>query len=64
MIKDELISTDEAASILGITRQSVGWLLRHGRIEGQKIADRWVVEKASVLDYKQERETREKNADN
>ncbi len=54
----QLISVTEAASVLGITVQSVRALLRRERIEGQKIGPNWVVNKASVLDYKKEREQR------
>jgi len=54
----EFISTGEAAVILGITRQSMGWLLRNGRVKAQKVGRNWIVEKNSVLEYKKEREQR------
>jgi excisionase family DNA binding protein len=54
-----LISTSEAALILGITLQSVGGLLRRGTIEGKKIGRDWVVSKDSVLNYKAEKEAKE-----
>jgi excisionase family DNA binding protein len=55
-----LISTSEAALILGVTLQSVGGLLRRGTIEGKKIGRDWVVSKDSVLSYKAEKEAKEK----
>ena len=58
---DNLISSSEAASILGITIQAVGGLLRRGTIEGQKIGRDWVVSKKSVLSYKTQKEAKEKN---
>ncbi len=54
----KLISTEEAATILGITRQSMAWLLRNGRVKAQKVGRSWVVEKDSLLEYKKEREQR------
>jgi hypothetical protein len=59
-MSDKLISTSDAASILGITIQAVGGLLRRGTIEGQKLGRDWVVYKDSVLNYKAQKEAREK----
>ena len=59
-MSDNLISSLQAASILGITIQAVGGLLRRGTIEGQKIGRDWVVSKDSVLSYKTEKEAKEK----
>ena len=59
-MSDKLISTSEAASILGITTQAVGGLLRRGTIEGQKIGRDWVVSKSSVLSYKAQKKAKEK----
>ena len=58
-MSDKLISTSEAASILGITIQAVGGLLRRGTIEGQKIGRDWVVSKSSVLSYKAQKKAKE-----
>ncbi len=57
---NQIITTSEAASILGISIQAVGQLLRRGRIEGQKMGRDWVVSKESVLTYKTEKETTKK----
>ncbi len=59
-MNDNLISTSEAVSILGITIQAVGGLLRRGTIKGQKIGRDWVVSKESVLSYKAKKKAREK----
>jgi len=59
-MSDKLISTSEAASILDITIQAVGGLLRRGTIEGQKIGRDWVISKDSVLSYKAQKEAKEK----
>lgn len=59
-MSNNLISTSEAASILGITIQAVGGLLRRGTIEGQKIGRDWVISKDSVLSYKAQKEAKEK----
>lgn len=59
-MSDNIISTSEAASILGITLQAVGGLLRRGTIEGQKLGRDWVVFKDSVLSYKAQKEAKEK----
>ena len=59
-MSDNIISTSEAASILGITLQAVGGLLRRGTIEGQKLGRDWVVFKDSVLRYKAQKEAKEK----
>lgn len=62
-MSDKLISTSEAASILEITIQAVGGLLRRGTIEGQKIGRDWVISKNSVLSYKAQKEAKEKEQD-
>ena len=59
-MSNNIISTSEAASILGITLQAVGGLLRRGTIEGQKLGRDWVVFKDSVLSYKAQKEAKEK----
>ncbi len=61
LMSDNLISSSEAALILGITIQAVGGLLRRGTIEGQKIGRDWVVSKDSVLSYKVEKEAKERS---
>lgn len=55
----EIISTGEAAEILGITRRAVQQLLKKGVIKGQKLERDWMVDKASVLEYKKIREQRQ-----
>ena len=54
----DIISTREAAEILGVTQAGVTDLLRRGTINGQKLGREWMVYKDSLLEYKKEREER------
>lgn len=46
-----MLSTDEAAQILGYTRQYVSELIRAGKLRGQMVGNRWVLFKDDVLEY-------------
>ena len=48
---EEWITTNEAAEILGIALNSVGNLLRRGKLKGKKFGRFWMVSKASVAEY-------------
>lgn len=44
----EYIGTKEAAQMLGKAQITVGQMVRYGKLRGKMIANRWLVEKASV----------------
>jgi excisionase family DNA binding protein len=48
---EDFISTKEAAKLADLSKEHIGWLLRHGKIEGRKIGRDWVVSRASVEAY-------------
>jgi hypothetical protein len=48
---DELISTNEAASISGFSQEHIALLLRKGEIWGKKIGRNWVTTKRAVQEY-------------
>ena len=45
------LSTEEAAEILGYTRQHVRVLIREGRLHGDRIGKNWLVSYSSVQEY-------------
>ena len=47
----EWITTKEAAELTGYSPVSVRWMVREGKIEGQKFGRDWLVKRASVLEY-------------
>jgi excisionase family DNA binding protein len=47
----ELLSTKEAAEILGVAQETVSRLIRKGKLEGQKLGGFFVVTRASVESY-------------
>jgi excisionase family DNA binding protein len=50
-MKSNLISASEAARRLNVHPKTVGRLLRLGRLTGLKIANRWVVEEATLAKF-------------
>jgi excisionase family DNA binding protein len=48
---EEWITTQEAAEILGVTRQHIAYLIREGIIKGQKIGRDWLTTRSAVQDY-------------
>jgi excisionase family DNA binding protein len=48
---EEWITTQEAAEILGVTRQHIAYLIREGIIEGQKIGRDWLTTRVAVEEY-------------
>ena len=46
------LSTSQAASELGKSRQGVLWLLENGHLRGVKTAIGWLIEPRSVENYK------------
>jgi excisionase family DNA binding protein len=50
-VKDEMISTAEAAEILGLHRTSVTRLVKQGKLDGERVGRSWIVYKQSAMDY-------------
>ncbi|GJQ61582.1 MAG: hypothetical protein SCALA702_06350 [Melioribacteraceae bacterium] len=51
----EYISISEAAEILEVSRSYIWQLVRQSRLEAQKIGNTYIVSKASLLNFKEER---------
>jgi excisionase family DNA binding protein len=49
--KLNLLTTTEAAKILSINPKSLGRLFRCGKIAGIKIANRWLIEEATLQEF-------------
>jgi excisionase family DNA binding protein len=47
----EWLTTKEAAELSGYKPVSVRWMVREGKIEGQKMGRDWVVNRESLLNY-------------
>ncbi len=45
------LSTEEAAEILGYSRQHVRVLVRKGRLQGDRVGKNWLVSYSSVQEY-------------
>ncbi len=50
-MRDDLVSTKEAAVILGMTQETVSRLVKKGKLEGQKLGGFFVVTRTSVEIY-------------
>ena len=50
-MRNELLSTKEAAIILGMTQETVSRLVKKGKLEGQKLGGFFVVTRISVEVY-------------
>ncbi len=50
-MRDELVSTKEAAIMLGMTQETVSRLVKKGKLEGQKLGGFFVVTRISVEIY-------------
>ena len=50
-MRDELLSTREAAIILGMTQETVSRLVKKGKLEGQKLGGFFVITRVSVEIY-------------
>ena len=51
--REEFVSVQEAANIMGIDRSRVGRLCREGRFSGAtKIGSSWIIPRESVLNHK------------
>jgi excisionase family DNA binding protein len=56
---DDIISTAEAARILGISQRAVNGLCQRGTLEAKQLGREWAVRRVSVLDYKAQKEAQE-----
>jgi excisionase family DNA binding protein len=52
----DLISAEEAARLLSVSKRWLIELINRGLIEAQKVGSVWVVSKQSVLDYLKQRQ--------
>lgn len=52
---DDLISAKEAAKILDVSYRTVIRLAEDGKIEGRLLSKQWVISRASVQEYKQDK---------
>ena len=50
-MRDQILSTKEAAVILGMTQETVSRLVKKGKLEGQKLGGFFVVTRTSVEVY-------------
>lgn len=50
-MRDDLLSTREAAVMLGMTQETVSRLIKKGKLEGQKLGGFFVVTRTSVEVY-------------
>lgn len=51
MEDNRLLSADEAAQILGVTRQTVSKAVRSGELAAQKVSNRWVFNRDGISSY-------------
>ena len=52
MINDTLLSTKEAAEVLGLSQDHIRRLLEQGKLKGKRVGNSWVV---LELNYKRQR---------
>lgn len=50
-VKDEIMTTVEAAELLGIDRASVARLIRNGTLRAERFGRAWMVYRESVEDF-------------
>jgi len=58
MTEQNVIGTQIAAEILGITKEAVRQLVVKGKLEGFKLGREWAIYRSSVMAYKKERDLR------
>ena len=51
MTSNELISVDETADTLGVTKQTVTRLIRDGQLAAQKVGNKWVLRASDLENY-------------
>lgn len=50
---NDLISTEDAATILGVSYRTVIRMAKSGQIVGKLLSKQWVISRVSVEEYKQ-----------
>ena len=50
---DKWLTTNEAATLIGVTPQQVRYLLRQGILKGCKFGHVWMVQRRSAEEYKE-----------
>jgi excisionase family DNA binding protein len=60
---DDVISTAEAAKILGISPRAVNGLCQRKTLEAKQLGREWAISRASVLRYKTQKENQEPQKD-
>jgi excisionase family DNA binding protein len=50
-VADEWITTQEAAEIIGVTRNHVRHLIRHGELQAKRFGRAWMVSRKSAEAY-------------
>lgn len=55
------ITTREAAEILGVSITSISRLINRGVLKGERFGPVWMVERASVEDYRERNADKQKN---
>ena len=58
-ILDEIITANDAALMLNISRRHVTRLVEAGELEGKRTGRDWIITRQSVLAYKAKKETKE-----
>jgi excisionase family DNA binding protein len=48
---EEWITTQEAAEIIGVTRNHVRYLVAHGRVEAKRFGRAWMISRSSSEEY-------------
>ena len=48
---EEWITTQEAAKIIGVTRNHIRYLIRYGKLEAKKFGRAWMVSRKSAEEY-------------
>ena len=50
-MRKDLLTAGEAAALLGVHPKTVSRLLRLGELEGQKLANRWLIEELTLKKF-------------
>ena len=56
MVLNSYLTTEEAAEVLGYTRQHIRVLIYEGRLRGERFGKSWLVSRSSVEDYSMRRQ--------
>ena len=55
---EDIVDANQAAAMLGVTRQHVVYLLKTGRLPGRRLTATWVTTRPAVEAYARNRPTR------